>query len=106
MPMAITSAATLILVVIVLWLLNTYVPLASNMRRIVNIVLVLIIVGIVLWAINTYIPMAGSIKDILNIVVVIATCVGVLQAVGIWGEVVRVWHNMTHRLPPTTNSPQ
>ena len=39
--------------------------------------------------------MAGSICAILNIVVVIATRVGVLQAVGLWGDVVRLWRNLT-----------
>ena len=51
------------------------------------IVLVLIVVGIVLWLINEFIPMAGSIKSILNVVVVVAVCVWVLQAVGLWQPV-------------------
>lgn len=80
------------------WLANTYIPSALGIRRIVNIVLALIVVGIFLWLVDVYIPMAGSIKTILNIVVVLATCVKVLQAVGVWGEVVRIWHNLTdHR---------
>ena len=62
-----------------------------------NIVLALIVVGVGLWLINTYIPMAGSIKAILNIVVVLATIVGVLQQVGLWGRVVRMWDDLTHR---------
>jgi predicted membrane protein len=52
-----------------------------------NLVVTLIIVGIALWLINNYIPMASSIKTILNVVVVVATCVWVLQAVGLWGSV-------------------
>ena len=51
----------------------------------INIVVVLVGVGVVLWLINSYIPMAGSIKSILNIVVVIAVAVWVLKAVGMWG---------------------
>jgi len=35
-------------------------------------------------------------KAILNIVFVAATCVGVLQAVGLWTEVVRLWNNLTN----------
>jgi predicted membrane protein len=50
----------------------------------VYIVLALIVVGMVLWLINTYIPMAGSIKSILNVVVVIVVCVWLLQAFGLW----------------------
>jgi predicted membrane protein len=51
-----------------------------------NIVVVLIVVGVALWLINRYIPMASSIKAILNVVVVIAVGVWVLQAVGLWGN--------------------
>lgn len=53
----------------------------------INIVLVLVVCGVLLWLINSYIPMAGSIKSILNIVVVIAVVVWVLKAVGMWGRV-------------------
>jgi undecaprenyl pyrophosphate phosphatase UppP len=90
----------LFVVGIVAWLSNTYIPMAPSIRAILNVVLALIIVGIALWLINTYVPMAGSIKAILNLVVVAATCVGVLQAVGLWGGVVRLWSNVTsHRIP-------
>ena len=53
----------------------------------VNLVIVLIIVGMALYLINTYIPMASSIKTILNVVVVICVCVWLLQVVGLWGQV-------------------
>jgi predicted membrane protein len=53
----------------------------------VNIVITLIVVGVLLWLINNYIPMASSIKSILNIVVVIAVVIWVLQAVGLWSRV-------------------
>jgi hypothetical protein len=66
-------------------------------RRMVVVVLTLIAVGVFLWAVNTYIPMARSIKNILNIVVVAATCVWVLQTVGLWSSVVRLWDDLTHR---------
>ncbi len=52
-----------------------------------NLVVVLIIVGLLLYLINRYIPMAGSIKTILNVVVTVAVCVWVLQAVGLWSDV-------------------
>jgi hypothetical protein len=51
-----------------------------------NIVLALIVVGVVLWLVNRYIPMASSIKTILNVVVVVVVCVWVLQAAGLWGH--------------------
>lgn len=53
----------------------------------INIVVALIVVGVVLWLINNYIPMASSIKTILNVVVVVAVAIWVLQAIGIWGRV-------------------
>jgi hypothetical protein len=53
----------------------------------ITIVLVLIVVGVLLWLINTYIPMQSAIKTILNVVVVIAVAVWVLQATGLWGTV-------------------
>lgn len=53
----------------------------------IYIVLTLIVAGVILWLINTYIPMAGSIKAILNLLVVVVVCVWVLQAVGLWQSV-------------------
>ena len=53
----------------------------------VNLVIALIVVGVALWLINRYIPMASSIKTILNVVVVVAVGIWVLQAAGLWGEV-------------------
>lgn len=54
-----------------------------------TIVLVLIVVGVLLWLINTYIPMQGTIKGLLNAVVVIAVVIWLLQAFGLldslWG---------------------
>ncbi len=55
----------------------------------IHLVFVLILVGVGLWLINRFIPMASSIKTILNVVVVVAVCVWVLQAVGLWGDVTR-----------------
>ena len=51
-----------------------------------NVVLVLIVVGVGLYLINRYIPMASSIKTILNVVVVVVVCVWLLQAAGLWGN--------------------
>jgi predicted membrane protein len=77
-------------------LINRNPSFPRNARVVVNIVLGLIVVGIALWLINTYVPMASSIKAILNIVVVVATCVVILQQVGLWGSIVRLWDNFTH----------
>jgi predicted membrane protein len=53
----------------------------------IYIVITLMVAGIILWLINTYVPMAGSIKTILNLVVVVAVGVWVLQALGLWQSV-------------------
>jgi undecaprenyl pyrophosphate phosphatase UppP len=49
-----------------------------------DVVLFLIVVGILLYLVNRFIPMESSIKSILNVVVVIAVVVWVLQAFGLW----------------------
>ena len=54
---------------------------------ILNIVVVLIVVGVVLHLINRYLPMASSIKTILNVVVIVVVCVWLLQATGMWASV-------------------
>jgi hypothetical protein len=51
-----------------------------------TIVVVLIVVGVLLWLINTYIPMDGKIKSILNAVVVICVVIWLLQAFGLLGS--------------------
>ena len=50
----------------------------------INLVIALVIVGVALYLINRYIPMASSIKSILNVVVVVAVGIWVLKAVGLW----------------------
>jgi predicted membrane protein len=52
----------------------------------IDLVVMLIVVGLGLWLVNRFIPMASSIKTILNVVVVVAVCIWVLQAVGLWGN--------------------
>jgi hypothetical protein len=55
-----------------------------------TIVVVLIVVGVLLWLINTYIPMQPTVKSILNAVVIIVLVIWLLQAFGVLGEVGRV----------------
>lgn len=50
----------------------------------VNLVLTLIVIGVLLYLINRYIPMAASIKSILNAVVVVVVIVWLLQEFGLW----------------------
>ena len=60
----------------------------------ISIVVVLIVVGVLLWLVNTYIPMDGKIKSILNAVVVIAVVLWLLQAFGLLTSLtnIRVGH--------------
>ena len=52
----------------------------------INVVITLIVVGVLLWIVNAYIPMDSKIKQILNIVVVIAVILWLLQAFGVIGS--------------------
>jgi hypothetical protein len=49
----------------------------------ISLVVVLIVVGVLLWLVNNYIPMAGSIKKILNAVVLVAVVLWLLHAFGL-----------------------
>jgi hypothetical protein len=49
----------------------------------VTLVIVLVVVGVILWLINSYIPMQSTIKKILNAVVIIVVVLWLLSAFGI-----------------------
>lgn len=53
----------------------------------IAIFITLTIVGVALWAVNTYIPMAAPIKKILNIAVVVIVCLWLLQTFGVIGSI-------------------
>ena len=59
-----------------------------------SIIVALIVVGVLLWLVNNYIPMDGKIKSILNAVVVIIVVLWLLQAFGLLGDLggIRVGH--------------
>ena len=48
----------------------------------VNVVLALLVVGVLLWLVNRFIPMQSTIKGILNAVVVIAVVLWLLNVFG------------------------
>ena len=52
----------------------------------INLVIVLLVVGVLLWVVNTYIPMDRKIKNIVNIVVVIVVVLWLLQVFGVLGS--------------------
>lgn len=53
----------------------------------IDIVLVLIVIGLILWLINTYVPMAAGIKSLLNVVVFVVVLIWVLQVFGLVGAI-------------------
>ena len=53
----------------------------------ISILVTLVIIGLLLWLVNNYIPMDGKIKSILNIIIVIAVIIWLLQAFGLLGGV-------------------
>lgn len=55
------------------------------MSSLITVIITLVVVGLILWLINRFIPMASSIKSILNIVVVIVMIIWLLKVFGIWG---------------------
>ena len=52
----------------------------------ISLIITLIVIGVLLWLVNTYIPMDGKIKQILNVVVVICVVVWLLSAFGVLGH--------------------
>ena len=48
-----------------------------------NLAVTIIVVGVLLWLVNTYIPMAKPLKKILNVVVVIIVVLWLLYAFGL-----------------------
>jgi hypothetical protein len=48
-----------------------------------SLAIVIIIAGVLLWAVNTYIPMEAKIKQLLNIVVIIVIVLWLLQTFGV-----------------------
>ena len=55
-----------------------------------TILLVLVVAGVILWLINTYIPMDRKIKSIMNAVVVILIVIWLLQAFGLLDSIKKI----------------
>ena len=56
----------------------------------VQLVVILVVVGVILWVINSYIPMQSTIKKLLNAVVVIAVVLWLLSVFGLIGDLSRI----------------
>ena len=51
-----------------------------------SLVITLVVVGVLLWLLNNYVPMDSKIKTIINVVVVIVVVIWLLQAFGLLGS--------------------
>jgi hypothetical protein len=56
----------------------------------IQILIALVVVGVLLWLVNSFIPMAGSIKSILNAVVVIVVVLWLLNVFGLFHSFSRI----------------
>lgn len=53
----------------------------------ISLIVTLIVVGVLLWLVNNYIPMDGKIRQILNVVVVVAVVVWLLNGLGLMDSI-------------------
>jgi hypothetical protein len=53
---------------------------------IIQVLFVLVIVGVVLWLVQTYIPMAPPIKTVITVVVILFLCIWLLRLSGLMGS--------------------
>lgn len=56
----------------------------------IQLVMVLVVVGVLLWLVNSFIPMQGSVKRILNVVVVIALILWLLNVFGLFSSLSQI----------------
>ena len=60
--------------------------LNNSIMSLLTVLVALVVVGVVLWFINNYIPMDAKIKNLLNVVVVIVLAIWLLRAFGLLGS--------------------
>ena len=53
---------------------------------VIQLIVILVAIGVIMWLVNTYIPMADPIKKILNVVVIIAVVLWLLSVFGVFGS--------------------
>ena len=61
-----------------------------NVMPLIQLVIVLVVVGVVLWVINSYIPMQSTIKRILNVVVILVVIIWLLSVFGFIGDLSKI----------------
>ena len=63
-----------------------------------SVIITLVVVGVLLWLVNAYIPMDAKIKNILNVVIVIAVVLWLLNVFGVLGYIGGIGnHPLNHR---------
>lgn len=55
-----------------------------------TVLLVIVVAGVLLWVINSYIPMQSTLKKILNLVVVIVVIIWLLKVFGLFGYLMNI----------------
>jgi hypothetical protein len=65
-------------------------PRKVDIMPLIQLLEVLVVVGVLLWLVNRFIPMQGSIKSILNGVVVIAVVLWLLNVFGLFSSISRI----------------
>jgi hypothetical protein len=65
-------------------------PRKVKIMPLIQLLEVLVVVGVLLWLVNRFIPMQGSIKSILNCVVVIAVVLWLLNVLGLFHTLSRI----------------
>jgi hypothetical protein len=63
---------------------------SKQIMPLLQVWMVLVVVGVLLWLVNSFIPMAGSIKSILNAVVVIAVVLWLMNVFGLLHSLSRI----------------
>ena len=80
----------MVIIAVILWLLSAFGVLSVFPQALVSLVVALIVVGLLLWVVNSYIPMDARVKQILNIVVIIAVVLWLLSAFGVLSGLPRI----------------
>lgn len=58
----------------------------STAMSLISLIITIVVVGLILWVINSFIPMESRVKSILNVVVIMCLVLWLLQAFGIIGS--------------------
>lgn len=56
----------------------------------VAIIIALIVAGVLLWLVNTYIPMDGNVKKVINVVAIVVIILWLLNVFGLLDEVKKI----------------